>query len=525
MKKSSFVILLAAACMLGGTGLKAVTQQPNELPKQKTHNVLGGFYSDWTRWRKGWPGTAQAVPWDKVDFVAMAFWGIAQAKHCPSAWDTPSKASYNLTTYGGLNPITNFLGGTQWTSNPNASAPWAGCTFAADPETDRSFLQELNTLMAAKGKPVMISLGGWSYTHRFRDMAAWDNYQAGAQLNNLMRDINMLKNQNWFGGVDLDWEYPVRGHGSPEFWKNIPQEAEYFKILIEKLGEAMKGTSANGQKLYFSIDLPCSNEAIDEMFDHTTGLAEVINNNVSFITLMAYDMHGEYEAATPGSTAKSMSDPDEIEPVIRHLVNDLGIKPEKILLGMPNYAREMIVTSDTNGGYDQPLLPVEIYQADTSYIDPANIEPYPGVGGMVDNTGVYYYSQLANKLFGTNYPDAVEAKPYPGMRDTGGEALPATLQNQVITDKNISWAIGPFGSVQKLGLNGVIPGQFFQGYPVFTFDTPASVKYKVDNLVKKYDLGGVSFWELYGDAYSAGDWQFGNRYSNIFAAREALDSQ
>ncbi|MCP4103264.1 MAG: glycoside hydrolase family 18 protein, partial [Lentisphaerae bacterium] len=372
--------------------------------------------------------------------------------------------------------------------------------------------------------PVIISLGGWSYTHRFRDMAAWDNYQDGSQMSSLMSDINKLKNQSWFGGVDLDWEYPVRGHASPQYWKKIPQEAGYFKLLIEKLGSAMKGTNNQGRKLYFSIDLPCSNEALDEMFDNTSGLAEAINNNVSFITLMSYDMHGEYEAAS-GGNALSMSDPDEIEPVVKHLINDLGIKPEKILLGMPNYARQMIVTSDENGGYNQKLLPVEIYQADTSYVDPANIEPYPGVGGMVDNTGVYYNGCLMNKIYGVStYPDSVEAKPYPGMRDTGGEELPGGLEMQKIPGKNIGWILGPFGSVHKLGMNGALP-ETFQGYPVFTFDTPETVRYKVENLVKKYGMGGISFWELYGDAWSQNDWQYNNQYSNILAARAALDAQ
>ncbi|ASG68862.1 hypothetical protein CDV26_11150 [Francisella halioticida] len=64
------------------------------------------------------------------------------------------------------------------------------------------------------------------------------------------------------------------------------------------------------------------------------------------------------------------------------------------------------------------------------------------------------------------------------------------------------------------------PSQSYDDYPVFTFDTQQTVKFKIDNIVKKYDLGGVWFWTLGSDSLESSS---AAKYSLFHAAYQALN--
>ncbi|ASG68864.1 hypothetical protein CDV26_11160 [Francisella halioticida] len=141
-----------------------------------------------------------------------------------------------------------------------------------------------------------------------------------------------------------------------------------------------------------------------------------VSKNLNWIDLMSFDQHGEFDAADGGSgKALSMTEIKELEVAIKSYI-DAVVPAKKIILGIPAYAREMIVkdvpTASNNFGYNESLKYTNIDQVfnafKQNYYDSgkyqyaynANPDAYNPAGGMVDFKGSYNYSCFVNLVSG-----------------------------------------------------------------------------------------------------------------------------
>ncbi len=87
-----------------------------------------------------------------------------------------------------------------------------------------------------------------------------------------------------------------------------------------------------------------------------------------------------------------------------------------------------------------------------------------------------------------------------------GVSLPSdiNIEQWKTTDGDyVAWAYSTSKNSVPMNFTGA-PFDSYNAYPVYSIETPKTVRFKVDNIVKKYKLGGVWFWTLTNDAIASG---------------------
>lgn len=186
---------------------------------------------------------------------------------------------------------------------------------------DVSFLKNKNPDLS-----VMIALGGWSFTDPgtyrsvFSDMVASSTARA-TFISNLLGFLS----QYGFDGVDFDWEYP----GASDRGGQDGDGKNYTKLLQE-LRAAIR---ASGKDYLVTFTAPTSYWYLQH-FD-----LEAMSAYADWINLMAYDLHGVWDADDPiGNQVLAHTNLTEID-----LALDLfwrsNIPPKDIVLGIGFYGR------------------------------------------------------------------------------------------------------------------------------------------------------------------------------------------
>ncbi len=180
------------------------------------------------------------------------------------------------------------------------------------------------------GVEVFLSLGGWGWDANF--LAIVMNPEAEDRY---ISSVLEIVDEFDYDGIDLDWEYPDSREEMPGF----DRLARRFREGLEELGKrkerSMKLTMAVSAHPKTLVWL--SNKMILENFD--------------WINVMTYDYSGNWSDFaghhSPLSTS-SQTPKDEnqsIETSINYLIEERKLPTEKILLGLPLYARGFNVAS------------------------------------------------------------------------------------------------------------------------------------------------------------------------------------
>lgn len=186
---------------------------------------------------------------------------------------------------------------------------------------------------------VVMSIGGWTMSDRFSDMALSAESRRTFAFSCIERLIlgNFapgLRHPGLFDGIDIDWEYP----GSAGSTQNFRSEdtANFTALLHELRTQLDRQGMTDGRRYSLSVALPANAQHYAKI-----ELAK-IHADVDFINMMAYDFHGAWEMQT-GFQAALVAAPDAAAggTVDRALRDYLvaGVPAGKLILGVPFYGR------------------------------------------------------------------------------------------------------------------------------------------------------------------------------------------
>ena len=187
---------------------------------------------------------------------------------------------------------------------------------------------------------VMVSIGGWTQSGNFHDVAATkearDRFAASV--------VQYIRRYE-FDGVDIDWEYPGKyrepnkrdnpnDQGTP---KADATESETFVLLLKTLREYLDRAAAEDGKYYqLTAAMGASFETIE--FTAPSNYVQYLD----FINLMTYDMHGAWDMRTNHQSAlyanPAASDSLNVDAVVGKFLS-YGVDSRKLIVGTPFYSR------------------------------------------------------------------------------------------------------------------------------------------------------------------------------------------
>jgi chitinase len=182
---------------------------------------------------------------------------------------------------------------------------------------------------------VLLSLGGWGGCKPCSEV-----FSTAANREVFAQSVQQLLTVYGADGIDLDWEYPaIEGYPGHAF---TPADRTHFTQLIEvlrrKLGKKAEiSFAAGGFKQYFE-------QSVDW---------KKVMPLVNRVNLMSYDLVHGYSTVTGHHTPlfSTLEQEGSVDFGVRYLKN-LGVPPEKIVIGAAFYARTWIVEAvDKNGLY------------------------------------------------------------------------------------------------------------------------------------------------------------------------------
>ncbi|MCX7746669.1 MAG: glycosyl hydrolase family 18 protein [Clostridia bacterium] len=392
------------------------TPYPTMPPSDPTKRKVVGYYTEWSIYGAHQGYYPKHIPWDKITHINYAFAKTSGGRI--ALFDTEAAIQRDL----GDGPT--------------------GC------------LGQIKKMKAQyPGVKVLISVGGWTLSSEFHDIALTETSR------NMFADscVAFIKKYG-LDGVDIDWEYPNYNR-DPDKVDNQndtgciggPEDKHNYTLLCKTLRERLDEAGYYDKKRYeLTIAAPAGYDKI------IWTEPELLGNYLDFLNLMTYDYHGAWETTT-GHLAPlyaSKSHPDQSELNNKYVTDwsvkeylRLGVPAHKLTVGIPYYTRGW---QGVKGGVEGlPGLFASATGGATGIWDggrPAGTHPFYHVKNL-ENAGGY-----------KKYTDPEAKTPY------------------------------IFNELQGL---------------MFTYEDEASLGVKLDYIIEN-NLGGAMFWEFSGDYPSKG---------------------
>ncbi|NTX34387.1 glycosyl hydrolase [Myxococcus sp. CA051A] len=296
---------------------------------------------------------------------------------------------------------------------------------------------------------VLISVGGWTWSKYFSQVAASAASRTAFVkscvdlfIKGQYPGVDPVNGAGVFDGIDIDWEYPVGG-GLPGNTNNPADKQNYTLLMAEFRSQLNAVTTQTGKPYLLTIATGASPDLLANK-QETKNLSNILD----WINVMSYDYHGAFESTVNFHSALNRVTGDPMAntgfytdgSVAKML--ELGVAPNKIVVGVPFYGRGWGGVPNVNNGLFQSGVPTRGTWDD-------------GQSGL---TGVFDYKDVkANyERAGSGYTKFTH---------------PEAKQAYVYSPSTGVW---------------------------IAYDDPQTLHAKSDYILSK-NLGGAMFWELSGD--------------------------
>ena len=217
------------------------------------------------------------------------------------------------------------------------------------PTTPRGNFAELQRLKARYPHlKLAISIGGRGGSARFSDAALTDSVRR--KFSRSAIDLFVRRWPGLFDGVDIDWEFPVRGGLKGNIER--PVDKQNFTLLLAELRREL---DAQGEKdkRHYELTIAASarpSEIANIELDRIVPLLD-------FINVMTYDYHTGGSIAhfnAPLFAATNDPTPELNVDASMRAFRAGGVPAEKLLVGIPFFARVYGKVPNVNAGLFQP---------------------------------------------------------------------------------------------------------------------------------------------------------------------------
>jgi chitinase len=347
------VTLLAAAGTLAAAAL-AGTAGSKPGRHAAPADVRAAFFANWDRYARGY--FVDQIPAGRLNVLDYAF-------AAPTAQGT-CRLSDAWSDYEAPTPAETSVDGVADDS--------------ADP--GQHLFGNFNQLRKLKARHpdlrIVMSLGGWTLSKYFSDVAATDAsrraFAASCVDLLLAGDLPSDPSTIWppqaggpgaaaglFDGIDVDWEYPGIDPGNGA--DHSPADRHNATLLLQELRRQLDAYgAAHGRDYLLTVDLPAGNV-------NSSGSWELpqVAATVDWINLLTFDFHGSWDALTDfnspfsldgkapqvggGAVQQTWSTAGTVD---YYLAN--GVPADKLVVGVPFYGKRYVGVPAANDGLFQP---------------------------------------------------------------------------------------------------------------------------------------------------------------------------
>ncbi|MFN0222953.1 MULTISPECIES: glycosyl hydrolase family 18 protein [Paenibacillus] len=302
------------------------------------------YYTSWSVYGRNFK--VADIDASKITHINYAFadicWNGQHGNLDPTA---PNPQSYACADETGTIDVPN---GTIVQGDPWADTGMAYPGDTGDEPVKGSFKQLIKLKEANPHLQTIISVGGWSWSNRFSEVAA----DPAARAAFAKSAVDFLRKYQ-FDGVDLDWEYP--GGGGLAGNASSPADKQNYTLLLRTIrAELDKAGKADGKRYLLTIV-----SGANPTFVTNTEL-DKISKTVDWINIMTYDFHGSgekragqnaplyYDRADNGANPRNFNADQAIQ---NHL--KAGVSPSKLVMGLAYYGFGLQGCGSENGGLYQ----------------------------------------------------------------------------------------------------------------------------------------------------------------------------
>jgi chitinase len=242
---------------------------------------------------------------------------------------------------------------------------------------------------------ILVSVGGWTWSKNFSD----------ASLTKESRKIFIDSAVDFvtkydLDGLDIDWEYPgLAGDGN----KFRPEDKENYTLLLKELRLRF---NREGTRLHRHLYTSIATGSSENFLEHTE-MAKV-QLYVDSINLMTYDMYGGDK--NTGHHSPLYENPDDPKHVSSnksvHNYLEAGVKPNKIVLGVPFYGKGWTNVAATRNGLFQSGTSAHDLHLDYGSIESILLKPGSGYVRYWDYSSDSPYLYNASTQTWVDYEDA-----------------------------------------------------------------------------------------------------------------------
>jgi chitinase len=279
---------------------------------------------------------------------------------------------------------------------------------------------------------LLISIGGWSFSDRFSDVALTPE----SRQTFVASCVDMFIRGNFgseigpvpglFDGIDLDWEYPGACGNTCNF---RPEDTVNFTSLLAEFRAQLDAIGAeNGRRYELAIVAPATEELVGKIE------LKKIHKYLDFINLLTYDFHGSWDIQTNFHSPLLPSPRDPVGPKVNtHYAVDLylkgGFPAKKIDIGLPFYGRGWKGVPNVKHGLYQTNTGVapgrwEAGVNDFRDLDPLRAAGYQGHRDLLSGGSFWIYNPTEGIFWGYDDPTSAWLKGgYVKLRGLGGAAF------------------------------------------------------------------------------------------------------